>query len=295
MNKLRWAMIITLFLLSIVLYSIFWAAMWYFQVSGPGAIILVFAFVFFMVFFQWAIGPSIIKAITKMKECHDEEILSMVNELAHLSNIPTPKTYIVNNPAPNAFAFGRTQKSSAIALHTGLIQMLDKNEIRGVIAHELGHIKHRDVVVMTLASALPALLYYVVFFGTIFASSRNERGGVNYIGAWLGGMLAQFVAMLIVLYLSRVREYYADEHSAKITKRPEWLISALQKISAGNRAIFSSRTGAGLKVNANLKAFYIEDPRMEKKRRGPGLHELLLTHPLTHKRIKALEELKYKI
>jgi heat shock protein HtpX len=252
---------------------------------------LSFLFVGFMVFIQWLIGPAIVKAMARLKECTDKKILAMVYELADKAKIPRPKVYISENPTPNAFAFGRTQHSSNIALHTGLLEKLDENEVKAVIAHEMGHIKHRDMLVMTLASALPAILYYIIYFGFIAASSRDRNGaGVNYLGAWLGGMVAQFLATLLVLYLSRVREYYADSYSGQITKRPKDLASSLAKISY---SLSQTKTASP----AALRSFYIADEVSSKyssqmeKEKGRAWMEIFMTHPLTYKRIRALERL----
>lgn len=294
MNKLRLAIILTFLVLGILLWAIFWAAMWILGVTGTNVIIFTFGFVGVMILIQWALGPIIIKAITKMKKCEDREIVDMVHNIADEVKIPRPKVFLVHNPIPNAFAFGRTQKSSAIALHTGLIEKLSKEELRGVIAHEIGHIKHRDVLVMTLASTLPILLFYIIYFGTIFASSRDRGGGVNYIGAFVGGMVAQFLATLLVLYLSRVREYYADSFSARITKEPQHLAGALAKIS------YSLRQVKPTAEPTSLRAFYIcnsktsmADYRSEmEKEKGKRFREIFMTHPLTWKRIRALEKIK---
>jgi heat shock protein HtpX len=250
-----------------------------------------FLFVGFMVFIQWLIGPVIIKAMAHLSECKDQKILKIVYELADQSGIPRPKVWLVQNPTPNAFAFGRTQGSSNIALHTGLLEKLSDDEVRAVVAHEIGHITHRDMLVMTLASALPMILYYIIYFGLIAASSRdNKGGGVNYLGAWLGGMAAQFLATLLVLYLSRVREYYADAYSGQITKKPQDLASSLAKISY---SLNQTKTAS----SASLRAFYIADDVTSKyssqmeKEKGRAWMEIFMTHPLTYKRINALGKL----
>ena len=289
--KLAWAIFITFFVLGILLWGIFWAAAALLGASGSSLMYLSFLFVGFMVFIQWLIGPAIVKAMARLKECTDKKILAMVYELADKAKIPRPKVYISENPTPNAFAFGRTQHSSNIALHTGLLEKLDENEVKAVIAHEMGHIKHRDMLVMTLASALPAILYYIIYFGFIAASSRDRNGaGVNYLGAWLGGMVAQFLATLLVLYLSRVREYYADSYSGQITKRPKDLASSLAKISY---SLSQTKTASP----AALRSFYIADEVSSKyssqmeKEKGNAWREIFMTHPLTYKRIRALERL----
>lgn len=289
--KLAWAIFITFFVMGVLLWAIFWAAAWLLGASGSALVYGTFIFVGFMVFIQWLIGPGIVKLTTGAKECKDQKIIAMVNEIADKARVPRPKVYLVNNMIPNAFAFGRTQRSSNVALHTGLLERLNEDEVRAVIAHEIGHIKHRDVIVMTLASALPLILYYVIYFGVIAASSRNKEGGVNYLGAWLGGMVAQFLATLLVLYLSRVREYYADAHSAKVTKKPQSLSSALAKISYN-----LAHTDARTRTPASLRSFYIADEvsskyssEIEKEKAG-GWREIFMTHPLTYKRIRALEQ-----
>jgi len=288
--KLAWAMFITFFVMGLLLWAIFWALAWLLGITGSALVYGVFLFVGFMVFIQWLIGPMIVKATTGAKECKDHAIVAMVYELADKAGVPRPKVYLVNNPTPNAFAFGRTQSSSNIALHTGLLEKLDHNEVKAVIAHELGHIKHRDMIVMTLASALPAILYYIIYFGVIAASSKNRDGGVNYMGAWLGGMVAQFLATLLVLYLSRVREYYADSYSGHVTKKPKDLASALAKISYDLARTKQPSPAA-------MRSFYIADEvssryssQMEKEK-GRAWMEFFMTHPLTYKRIRALERL----
>ena len=301
MGKLFWAMALTLLVLGILLSTVFWIVMWFLKVTGTTVILFTFLFVGGMIFLQWWIGPGLIKLFTRMRECTDQKIIDIVHRTADESKIPRPKVYVVENPTPNAFAFGRTQKSSCVALHTGLLEKLSEEEVRGVIAHEIGHIKHRDVLVMTLASALPVILFYVIYFGTIFASSKNERGGgFNYLGAWLGAMVAQFLATLLVLYLSRVREYHADAYSAYLTKKPSALANALAKITYD-----LGRTGAARPVptNTNLRTFYIADPQMAvseyqaemQKEKGKKFIEIFLTHPLTFKRIAALKKIEKEI
>jgi heat shock protein HtpX len=294
---LRLAIVLTFLILGILLWAVFWAAMWILGISGSAVIWGTFAFVGFMIFIQWLIGPVILKALVRMKECTDKKITDMVYKIADEARIPRPKVYIVENPAPNAFAFGRTQKSSNVALHTGLLEKLSDDEVRAVIAHEVGHIKHRDVLVMTLASALPVLLFYIIYFGTIFAGSRDRGGGLNYLGAWIGGMVAQFLAMLLVLYLSRVREYHADAYSAYATKKPTALANALAKIAYS----LAREKPTPATTNTNLRTFYIADPMMAASaeyrgqmevEKSKGFIEIFLTHPLTFKRIHALEKIE---
>ncbi|MBI1973194.1 M48 family metalloprotease [Candidatus Micrarchaeota archaeon] len=295
-SKLYTAMFVTLLVLGILLSGIFWLVMSVLRVQGNLLYIGIFVFVALMALFQWAIGPTIVKAISKAKPTDDPKLAEMVSRLAKQAGIPIPRVLLVNSPVPNAFAFGRTQKSSYIALHTGLLERLSQPEVEAVVAHELGHIKHRDILVMTMASTLPTLLFYIIYFGTL-AASRDNRG--NYLGAWIGGSIAQFIGTLLVLYLSRVREYYADYHSATLTRQPALLASALAKIVAVNAAAKPQP------ANSALRMFYLIDPSsirgfagvdLESVRKAESrLPEFLMTHPKTSKRITALQRMEKEL
>ena len=296
--KLLWAMMMTFFIMGGFLAAVFWIALMIFGVSGLPMLIGIVGFVGVMIGIQWAISPSLIKRMTGAKECKDPRIKQMVHDLAEEAGIPKPKVYIVEKESPNAFAFGRTQKSSAVALHKGLIEKLNNDELKGVIAHEVGHIKHRDTTVMTIASALPMILFYVVFFGSMMAGGRRSRG-TGFIGAWIGGMIAQFIGSLIVMYLSRVREYYADTHSAYLTGNPEGLANALNKITSYKPRKSPARARGRRKKKQPgsnmMKNFYIAEPSKRKAAGGKAkssFAELFMSHPLPEKRIKNLEDIE---
>ena len=302
---------ITMALVFGVISGIFAIVLWYVGASGYSGLIMALFFSVIMLAIQWYLGPVLIKTLTRMKEIKvgdNPEVHILVEKLSKVAGIPKPKLYIVNDPTPNAFAFGRTQKSSNIAVHTGLLSLLDKGEIESVLAHEIGHIKHRDVLVMTVASVLPIMLYYIVLTMGMSRDSR-ERGG-NIILIFIGAQIASFLGQLLVLWLSRQREYYADAFSAYITKEPTNLMSGLAKISYKMPVHVE---------NTALKAFYIADPSIserqsiieitkaigtgnekdiqraierEKKR---GAVEVFMTHPLTAKRLDALLKLKREL
>jgi len=262
---------------------------------------------FVMIGIQWYFGPNIIKWSTGAKELKREqapEIFEMVQRLTQKARLPMPKLYMVNNPTPNAFAFGRTQSDSNIAVHAGLLSALSKDEVEGVLAHEIGHINNRDVAVMTLASVLPVMLYYGFL---IFGRDEDGRGS---LGTILGAFVAQFIGQLLVMALSRQREYFADEFSARLTGNPQHLMSALAKItygqSAGAKASGSSNMASALyiaepsgakmqfaeiarAINSGNEAALSEAIETEKK---GGAIELLMTHPLTAKRLERLLKLK---
>ncbi|MCK4669216.1 M48 family metalloprotease, partial [Candidatus Bathyarchaeota archaeon] len=189
---------------------------------------------------------------------------STVKELVDKSMMPMPKLAIVPDSTPNAFVFGRTAKSATLAVHEGLLTKLNKDEVKAVIGHELGHVRHKDYIVMTLLSALP-LLAYLIARGTWTAarfsgSSRKKEEGSIRAAFFLVGIISYIVyiiSLLCVMKLSRLREHYADAYSAYVTGSPRSLESALAKITYG--LSLSSKPPSG------ARAFYIGDPALAKQ------------------------------
>ena len=288
MNNLNALVILSTFFVFILLAIIFSILLY---IVG-GSLIFAIIFSFVMIFVQWYIGPWIVKFSTGAREVSEEEapeLHEMVEEISRQAGIKKPKVCIVNSPIPNAFAFGRTQSNSYVAVHTGLLKVLNKEELKSVIAHEIGHIKHRDVFVITMASVLPVILYWAAI---ILLSGRDRR---NWLAVWAGGLLAQFVGQLAVLWLSRQREYFADAYSKEVMKDPVPLARALIKITANIRE----------EPNPAMKAFYIsEGERIPESvisaisggrknienaiRNQRETFDLFSTHPSVIKRIKAL-------
>ncbi|UCE74427.1 MAG: M48 family metalloprotease, partial [Methanomassiliicoccales archaeon] len=204
---------------------------------------------------QWLIGPGIVAWSTRLRYLRKGEnpfLENMVTDLCQKSNIPMPKLAVVEDPTPNAFVFGRTLKSATLAVHTGLLMRLNNDEIEAVIGHEIGHLKHKDVIIMTIAGAIP-LLAYMIAFMFFFGGRGSRREG----GAWLLLLAAlafaiYYITFLLVKRLSRLREYYADSYSAFITMNPHGLSSALTKITYGLSLSKKEAKGA--------RAFYIGDP-----------------------------------
>jgi len=309
--KLKTITAITMALVFGVIAGIFAVVLWYMGASGYDGLIMALFFSLIMLAIQWYLGPILIKAITQMREIKEDEypeLHSIVEKLSKASSIPKPKLYLVNDSTPNAFAFGRTLKNSNIAVHAGLLNLLNKGEIESVLAHEIGHIKHRDVLVMTIASVLPIMLYYIVL--TMGMNRDDRKRGGNVILVWIGAQIASFLGQLLVLWLSRQREYYADAFSAYTTQEPTNLMSGLAKIS------YKMPSNA---QNTALKAFYIADPSISErqsiieitkaisignekeiqqaieKEKKRNIVELFMTHPLTAKRLDALLKLKREI
>jgi heat shock protein HtpX len=221
------------------------------------------------ILFEYAIGPVIVSASTHLQYLKPGEnpwLENTVKDLAEKSGIPMPKLATVPNPTPNAFTFGRTQSSAVLAVHEGLLQQLNEAEVRGVIAHELGHIKHKDYVVMTVLAALPMLAYLLaqaMFNAAWFAGGTRGRGkdqgnaGVALLIIGAISFVVYIVSFLAVMRLSRLREHYADSYSAYLTANPRSLESALSKITYG--------LSIAPKATAEARSFYIEDPTQAKQ------------------------------
>lgn len=213
------------------------------------------------------------------------ELHRIVENLAITAGLPKPRVYIMNDPAPNAFATGRDPKHAAIAVTTGLLAIMDRNELEGVIAHELSHIGNRDILVATVVVVLVGLLALVSdFFSRSMlwggGSRSNDREGGGQVAMILGIVaiiLAPIVATLIQLAISRKREFLADASGALLTRYPEGLASALQKIGAYNRPMQHAST-----ATAHL---FISNPFGPK---AGFLSKLFATHPPVEERIKAL-------
>jgi len=213
-----------------------------------------------------------------------KELHRLVENLAITAGLPKPKLFIINDSAPNAFATGRNPDNSSIAVTTGLLQVLDKSEIEGVLAHEMAHIGNRDILVMTIAVVLSgfiALLADFLLRGHLFGSSDNRNGaGIAILIGIVASIVAQIFATLLQLAISRRREYLADATGALITRYPEGLARALEKISG-----YSQPMQTASKATAHL---YISQPFGAKKR----LAGLFATHPPMEKRIAALRGLE---
>jgi heat shock protein HtpX len=221
------------------------------------------------ILFQYAVGPAIVSATTHLqflKPGDNPWLEKTVKELADKSGIPMPRLAIVPNPTPNAFTYGRTSKSAVLAVHEGLLRNLNENEVRGVIAHELGHIKHKDYIVMTILSSLPLLAYLAAqalfMAGRVSAysgrSNKNEgNAGVALLAMGAVAFFVYIISFLAVMRLSRLREHYADSYSAYVTGNPRSLESALTKITYG--------LSIAPKASAEARSFYIEDPQQAKQ------------------------------
>lgn len=280
----------------------------------------------FIILLQYLIGPIIVRAASRLHYLAPGEnrwLESKVGQLASQSGIPMPRLAISPDPTPNAFVFGRSQSGATLAVHQGLLQRLNEDEIEGVIAHELGHIKHRDFIVVTIIAAIPLVAYLIarsVMWGASGyrgRSSKENNAGLLVIIA-IAAYAVYILTTLLSLKLTRLRESYADAYSAYLTQHPRELESALTKIAYGLSLSPDQPHGA--------RAFFIEDP-IQAKRDVAGIMdqkskydldkdgvlserelevameqeaksnwrkaaELFSTHPPTYKRILLLREIE---
>ncbi len=233
------------------------------------------------------LGDKITLALTGAREIKKEdlpEIYRMVENLAITAGLPkTPKVYLINTPALNAFATGKSPKNSVVALTTGIIEKLNKEELEGVIAHEISHIKNLDIRVMMMATILAGIIAIMadIFLRMSFygRSSREKSNALFVVIGFLLAFLAPLFAQLITLAISRKREFMADASAALLTRNPEGLASALEKISSSNIPLNTSPATAHL---------FIVNPFKDKKGFINWLGNLFSTHPPVEERIKIL-------
>lgn len=211
-----------------------------------------------------------------------KELHRIVENLSITAGLPKPRIYIINDPAPNAFATGRNQKNAAIAVTEGLLQILDRSELEGVIAHEFAHIGNRDILLQSVVAILVGFISILadIFTRSLwFGGNRDNRGSnILMLIGLVFIILSPIIAMIIQLAISRRREFLADATGALITRYPEGLASALRKISSSSAPM--------VRASNATAHMYIANPFGAK--RFAGLHKLFMTHPPVEERIKAL-------
>jgi len=257
--------------------------------GGKMGLIIGLAFAVIMNFGAYFFSDKIVLAMYHARPASQKEapdLYKIVKEITHLASLPMPKLYIIPTETPNAFATGRSPTHAAVACTEGILKLLTKDELRGVLAHEVSHIKNRDILVQTVAATIAGVISYIAtiaqwaaIFGG-FGGRDNERGG-NLISLLVLAILTPIIAMIIQLAISRSREYLADETGAKTIKDPHALASALAKLEQGikhNPMRFGNPTTASL---------FIVNPFSAR-----GLTGLFSTHPPMEKRIARLKEMK---
>lgn len=245
--------------------------------GSSGAVVALVAAAGMNLFTFWNADKIVLKMhhARQVDEKSAPEFYSLVQQLANRASLPTPKVYIIDSPHPNAFATGRNPENAAVAATTGLLSMLSPDEIAGVMAHELGHVRNRDTLIMTMVATIAGAISMLANFGLFFRSGDDRGPGIAGI---LAVVVAPFAAMIVQMAISRTREYGADRAGSEISGNPRALASALRKIAGG--------------------AAHIPNPVSERNPAAAQLYivpthvsQLFSTHPATESRIAALEEI----
>jgi heat shock protein HtpX len=205
----------------------------------------------------------------------------IVEQLAQRAHLPMPRVYVIDNPQPNAFATGRNPENAAVAATTGLLQNLSEEEIAGVMAHELAHVKNRDTLIMTVTATIAGAIGMLANFAFFFGGNRDNNG-LGMVGTILVMILAPIAAMLVQMAISRTREYAADREGAEICGQPLWLASALQKLEA----VASRVANPAAERNPAAAHLFIVNPL-----HGRSMDSLFSTHPSMENRIHKLREM----
>jgi heat shock protein HtpX len=209
------------------------------------------------------------------------DFVRMVRDLSQRAGLPMPKVYLMDNPQPNAFATGRNPENAAVAATTGLLNMLSREEVAGVMAHELAHIKNRDTLIMTITATIAGAISMLAQFGMFFGGNRGNNS-MGLIGTIAMVILAPIAAMLVQMAISRTREYAADRMGAEIAGEPRYLASALARMENAAHQIPNEAAEA----NPATAHLFIINPLS-----GARMDNLFSTHPATENRIAALEQL----
>jgi heat shock protein HtpX len=340
LSQLKTTMLTTI-LITLIIFVAFIAVLSYFfsyatdlNLSPAATLIGALALALFFMLIQFLISPSIVAATTHLQYLKPGEnpwLEGVVSKLANAAGVKQPRLAIVPDPTPNAFVFGNSTNNMTLAVNEGLLRQLSEEEVQGVIGHELGHIRHKDSVVMTFLSAIPLIAYVIVqmaFRVGIYTGagrrSRDERGGGGaalILAAGIVALIVYFVSQLLVLRLSRLREHFADVFSAYLTGTPRSLESALTRITYGLSLSPQETHGA--------RALYISDPALAKdevreivqqksrydldhngvldehelelamqqeaRSKWSSVNEMFSTHPPTYKRLLLLKQIDQEI
>ena len=228
---------------------------------------------------KMALAASRARPVT---EAELPQVYGIVRRLAMQMGIPEPSIHVIDSPQPNAFATGRSPKKAAVAVTTGILEVLGNEELEAVLGHELAHVQNRDILIGSVAAMIGAAISIIARFGFWFGGGDNRNNPLGAIGAILSLILAPLLAMLIQFAISRTREFQADKSGAEITGQPLQLASALQKISAGTSRI-------PMRVNEATSQLFIDNPL--KAVRGRGMIKWFSTHPPVEERIERLHNM----
>nr|NLD41792.1 zinc metalloprotease HtpX [Actinomycetales bacterium] len=262
-------------------------AVGYFLASGTGNSVFLWVFAGFglvSTFVSYWFSDRMALAAMQarpLSEVEGPEIHQMVRELSAAAGQPMPSIHISPTSSPNAFATGRNPQNAAVCVTAGIIQMLDRRELRAVLAHELAHVYNRDILISSVAAAIGGVITSVAQFALFFGGGRNREGGNPFVGI-LMAILAPIAAAVVRMAISRTREFDADRSGAELSQDPMALASALQKISRGT----DQRPLEPTPARENVAAMMISNPF-----RGAGIAQMFSTHPPTQERVRRLEQI----
>jgi len=254
-----------------------------YMLAGEGGMIIALLVAVAMNFFAYWNADTMVLRMYNAREVTAESapgFYGIVHQLALKAELPMPKVYIIDNDQPNAFATGRNPENAAVAATSGLLRLLSHEEIAGVMAHELAHVKNRDTLIMTVTATIAGALSMLANFALFFGNNRNNPLGI--VGTILVMILAPVAAMLVQMAISRTREYGADAGGAEICGNPMWLASALQKLEQGAQSIDNDVA----EDNPATAHMFIVNPLHAR-----AADNLFSTHPKTANRVQKLREL----
>jgi heat shock protein HtpX len=259
-------------------------------IGGRSGALMAFMFALAMNFVSYWFSDRIVLSMYRAQPLGESEapqVYRAVREIASRERLPMPKLYVIPTATPNAFATGRSPKHAAVAVTTGLLQIMNEEELKGVLAHELSHVRNRDTLVMTVAAAVAGAISMLAnwaqwgMMGVGRSDERRNGGGLQLVALLLIAILAPLAAMLIQLAISRTREFGADESGARLTGNPDGLASALQKLEAAVR--MRPMVGA----NPATAHLFIVNPLA-----GGGIAKLFMTHPPVEERVRRLRSMR---
>lgn len=251
-----------------------------YYIGGTAGMIIAFILAFVLNIFSYWFSDSIVLAMSHAHELPPEaapRLHRMVEDLSRAAGIPKPKVYVIEDSGPNAFATGRSPQHSAVAVTTGILRLLNEDELRGVLAHEIAHIAHRDILIQTIAATIGGAITVLAHIAPFFLGGRNDDDGPNPIVVLILAILAPIAAFFIQMAISRSREYAADQGGAKYAGNPLPLASALRQLTRGN-AVHPTH------ADPTTAHMYIVSPLT-----GSGIASLFSTHPPIEERIRRLE------
>jgi heat shock protein HtpX len=284
-NKVKSGFLIAFFVVLVVVVGVVFSYMFDLGFIGP---IAAFVIVVGMTVTSYWYSDRIVLSMSRARpvdKAREPYLVNVIEGLSIAAGLPMPRAYVIDDPAPNAFATGRNPDNAAIAVTTGLMEKLNRLELEGVVAHELAHIKNYDTLVQTLAAVMAGTIVLVSdwMLRAFFWGGGRRRGGGSWIIMLIGialMILAPFFAMIIQMAISRSREFLADANGALLTRYPQGLADALKKISTDTNQLRAA--------NKATESLYIYNP-LKDIREGKGLNALFNTHPPTGERIERLE------